>query len=195
MPMYGQSFSLADNNKNGLNSPTYGGGEAGEATRARGFLSYYEICTNIKNKGWQVSQNFNIFKLQNDQIIFNNIIHISFNMAITSSFTVMGFIFTCFFFFNQVIRDPKGRMGPYAYLRDQWVSFDDQSMIQHKSEYIRAMGLGGGMIWALDLDDFKNICNCEQYPLLRTINRVLRGRISMLRLSLFNRDNFYNYPV
>lgn len=43
MPMYGQSFSLADNNKNGLNSATYGGGEAGEATRARGFLSYYEV--------------------------------------------------------------------------------------------------------------------------------------------------------
>lgn len=48
-------------------------------------------------------------------------------------------------------------------------------MIRHKSEYVKAMGLGGGMIWALDLDDFKNICGCEEYPLLRTINRVLRG--------------------
>jgi chitinase len=27
---------------------------------------------------------------------------------------------------------------------------------------------------ALDLDDFKNVCGCEEYPLLRTINRVLR---------------------
>ena len=27
---------------------------------------------------------------------------------------------------------------------------------------------------ALDLDDFKNSCGCEEYPLLRTINRVLR---------------------
>ena len=43
MPMYGQSFSLADNNENGLNAPTYGGGEAGDGTRARGFLSYYEV--------------------------------------------------------------------------------------------------------------------------------------------------------
>lgn len=48
-------------------------------------------------------------------------------------------------------------------------------MIRHKAEYIKAMGLGGGMIWALDLDDFKNLCGCEEYPLLRTINRVLRN--------------------
>lgn len=73
------------------------------------------------------------------------------------------------------MKDRKGRIGPYAYLRDQWVSFDGIGMIRHKSEYIKAMGLGGGMIWALDLDDFRNICGCEEYPLLRTINRVLRG--------------------
>lgn len=127
MPMYGQSFSLADNSDHGLNAHTYGGGEAGEETRARGFLAYYEICSNVINKDWSV------------------------------------------------IRDKKGRIGPYAYLRDQWVSFDDIAMIRHKSEYVKAMGLGGGMIWALDLDDFKNICGCENYPLLRTINRVLRN--------------------
>ncbi|EDW76228.2 uncharacterized protein Dwil_GK14769 [Drosophila willistoni] len=127
MPMYGQSFSLAQASDHELKAPTYGGGEAGEATRARGFLSYYEICTYIRQRGWTV------------------------------------------------VRDGRGRMGPYAYLRDQWVSFDDAPMIRHKSEYVKAMGLGGAMIWALDLDDFKNDCGCESYPLLKTINRVLRG--------------------
>ncbi|KAH8272046.1 hypothetical protein KR026_004304, partial [Drosophila bipectinata] len=127
MPMYGQSFSLAQISDNQLNAPTYGGGEAGVATRARGFLSYYEICSYIRHRGWNV------------------------------------------------VRDPRGRMGPFAYSRDQWVSFDDAPMIRHKSEYVKAMGLGGAMIWALDLDDFKNDCDCESYPLLKTINRVLRG--------------------
>ncbi|EDW63456.2 uncharacterized protein Dvir_GJ13003 [Drosophila virilis] len=127
MPMYGQSFSLAQASDHQLNAPTYGGGEAGEATRARGFLAYYEICSYIQRRGWNV------------------------------------------------VRDARGRMGPYAFSRDQWVSFDDAPMIRHKSEYVRAMGLGGAMIWALDLDDFKNDCGCESYPLLKTINRVLRG--------------------
>ncbi|XP_058056417.1 probable chitinase 10 [Anopheles bellator] len=127
MPTYGQSFSLADVNDHDLNAKTYGGGEAGDQTRARGFLSYYEICANIRQKHWTV------------------------------------------------VRDRKGRMGPYAYKGDQWVSFDDQYMIRHKSEFIKAMGLGGAMIWALDLDDFRNLCDCEEYPLLRTINRVLRN--------------------
>ena len=27
-----------------------------------------------------------------------------------------------------------------AYAGDQWVSFDDISMVEHKSEYIKAMG-------------------------------------------------------
>lgn len=107
MPMYGQSFSLADKNKNGLNSPTYGGGEAGENTRARGFLAYYEICDKIKKEGWTV------------------------------------------------VRDRKGRIGPYAFKGDQWVGFDDQAMIHHKSEFVKYNDLGGAMIWALDLDDFK----------------------------------------
>lgn len=97
------------------------------STRARGFLSYYEICERIQKGGWSV------------------------------------------------VRDKKGRIGPYAYQKDQWVSFDDALMIRHKSEFVKAMNLGGAMIWALDLDDFKNYCGCEEYPLLRTINRVLRN--------------------
>ncbi|XP_076756261.1 putative chitinase 10 [Xylocopa sonorina] len=125
-PLYGQSFSLAERSQRGLNAPTYGGGEAGEATRARGFLSYYEICERTLKKGWTV------------------------------------------------VQDKKRRIGPYAYNGDQWVSFDDAKQIKLKAELIKDLGLGGGMVWALDLDDFKNRCGCEPSPLLRTMNRVLR---------------------
>jgi len=47
MPMYGQSFSLSSSKNHGLNAPSYGGGEAGDATRSRGFLSYYEVSARI----------------------------------------------------------------------------------------------------------------------------------------------------
>lgn len=43
MPLYGQSFSLADATNHELNSKSYGPGEAGEYTRAGGFLAFYEV--------------------------------------------------------------------------------------------------------------------------------------------------------
>ena len=75
-------------------------------------------------------------------------------------------------------RDSEGeveRMGPYATGGLQWVGFDDTKTIRQKSEFVLNNGFGGAMIWALDLDDFANRCGCENYPLLRTINRVLRN--------------------
>lgn len=44
MPLYGQSFQLAELSTNGLNARAPGPGQAGEFTRAAGFLAYYEVC-------------------------------------------------------------------------------------------------------------------------------------------------------
>lgn len=155
MPLYGQSFRLENKNNNGLNAKASGPGEAGEFTRAAGFLAYYEICDRIKNRGWTV------------------------------------------------VNDPKMRLGPYAYNNEQWVSFDDKDMIRHKSEYIRKMNLGGGMIWALDLDDFKNRCGGGKHPLLSTIRRVLGPAPTQAELAgpqlpqepvVVEEDEFVNQP-
>lgn len=43
MPMYGQGFTLADEKNHGLNAPAPRPAEAGEFTRAAGFLAYYEV--------------------------------------------------------------------------------------------------------------------------------------------------------
>ena len=59
---------------------------------------------------------------------------------------------------------------------NQWVSYDDQDMIRHKSEYVRRMGLGGAMVWALDLDDFRNVCGEGHYPLMNTIKEVMASQ-------------------
>lgn len=64
-------------------------------------------------------------------------------------------------------------MGPYAFKGSQWVSFDDKNMIRKKSQLVKTLNLGGGMIWALDLDDFKNHCGEGYHPLLSEIQNVL----------------------
>jgi len=46
-------------------------------------------------------------------------------------------------------------------------------MIEQKCNYVKEMGLGGGMVWALDLDDFRNLCGEGSYPLMNTMRRVL----------------------
>lgn len=50
VPFYGQSFSLMDNVGTSLGAPTYAGGEAGDETRARGFLSFYEVKLKLKKE-------------------------------------------------------------------------------------------------------------------------------------------------
>ncbi|KAK3893314.1 hypothetical protein Pcinc_002870 [Petrolisthes cinctipes] len=56
------------------------------------------------------------------------------------------------------VKDFTGKMGPYAYKQSQWVGYDDPEMVARKAEFIWQHGLAGGMVWALDLDDFKNMC-------------------------------------
>ena len=82
MPLYGQAFSLDSPSNHGLNAPARAKGQAGEFTRAAGFLAYYEICRGIKRGGWTV------------------------------------------------VKDPEGRMGPYAYKGNQWVGYDDVDTIR-----------------------------------------------------------------
>jgi len=126
MGTYGRTFTLVNKAKTGLNADASGPGAAGPSTSAKGFLSYYEICDFVKNKGW------------------------------TSEF----------------IDEIK---SPIAYKGDQWVGYDDPKSIAIKCQYIKDKGLGGGMIWALDLDDFTGSCGDGNYPLLTTINRILGG--------------------
>ena len=54
------------------------------------------------------------------------------------------------------------------------MNFDIIRSIAEKSEYVKKMNLGGAMIWSVETDDFKGKCG-EKYPLLKTINSVLRG--------------------
>jgi chitinase len=59
----------------------------------------------------------------------------------------------------------------YAYSGRQWVGYDNEATMNSKVDLVNSRSLGGVMLWALDLDDFKN-----SYPLLTAVNNRLRSR-------------------
>ncbi|XP_076759553.1 chitinase-3-like protein 1 isoform X1 [Xylocopa sonorina] len=74
-----------------------------------------------------------------------------------------------------IVRE-REQFVPYAFSGNQWVGYDDTTSVQEKANYVKSMGLGGMMMWSVDTDDFRGNCG-EKYPLLSTINRVLRGNV------------------
>lgn len=66
-------------------------------------------------------------------------------------------------------------IGAYAFLDNQWMTFDDIETMRFKSKYIRDSKLGGAMIWSLDHDDFRGICGEGKYPLLSALNQGLNN--------------------
>ncbi|BFZ21286.1 hypothetical protein BsWGS_24325 [Bradybaena similaris] len=66
---------------------------------------------------------------------------------------------------------------PYATWRNQWVGYDDVTSLKIKADtLINGMGLAGAFVWSVELDDFSGFCGAGKYPLLQTINDVIRPR-------------------
>ncbi|XP_067122331.1 endochitinase-like [Centruroides vittatus] len=63
---------------------------------------------------------------------------------------------------------------PYAYYEDQWIGYEDVDSIGIKMDFIKEHKYGGGMIWAIDMDDFQAVCG-EKNALLKVMNERLRG--------------------
>ena len=56
-------------------------------------------------------------------------------------------------------------LSPYGYSGNLWVGFEDPDSLELKVDFLKARGLRGAMFWAVDLDDFQNICGQAKYPL------------------------------
>lgn len=54
IPMYGNTFTLKNEDKHGLYDLTVGPGEAGMFTKYRGILAFYEICLRTQRDGFNI---------------------------------------------------------------------------------------------------------------------------------------------
>ncbi|KAF5293050.1 hypothetical protein FQR65_LT11042 [Abscondita terminalis] len=57
---------------------------------------------------------------------------------------------------------------PFAYDNDQWVGYDDVESVATKVDFAKNQGLGGLMLWSVDMDDPRGIAG-EKFPLTRAI--------------------------
>ncbi|ESO96695.1 hypothetical protein LOTGIDRAFT_143732 [Lottia gigantea] len=66
--------------------------------------------------------------------------------------------------------------SPYAFRGDQWVGYDDKASLEIKANYARDRDLGGAMLWSVETDDFTGSCGDGRYPLLKTVNNIIRNK-------------------
>ncbi|KAM4860796.1 chitotriosidase-1 [Thomomys bottae] len=85
---------------------------------------------------------------------------------------ILAYYEVCSWKMRQRIEEQK---VPYVSQDNQWVGFDDVQSFKAKVNYLKQKGLGGAMIWSLDLDDFSgSFCNQGRYPLIQTLRQELR---------------------
>jgi chitinase len=63
---------------------------------------------------------------------------------------------------------------PYAFRGSDWVGYENVRSVTEKANYINSQNLGGGMVWSLDGDDFRNVCGSGRFPLISTVRGILR---------------------
>ena len=86
------------------------------------------------------------------------------------------------------------QMVPYAYHDNQWIGYENEKSVALKVDYVKKHNLGGVMIWAVEMDDFRGICDAKRYPLLRVINDGLRA-VTIKNAKNNVQQSFRIYPI
>lgn len=74
---------------------------------------------------------------------------------------------------------------PYAYLNDQWASYEDWRSIGAKMRFIKEKQLNGALIWSIDADDFRGGCG-ESNSLTRVIVSLIGDTNALTTREPFN---------
>ena len=71
------------------------------------------------------------------------------------------------------LNEDEHRITAHLQLFDQWVGFDDELSLYLKTKYAIANNLSGIFLWSLNLDDYRNRCNWQPFPLVKAINKAI----------------------
>ncbi|XP_016067073.1 PREDICTED: chitinase-3-like protein 1 [Miniopterus natalensis] len=88
---------------------------------------------------------------------------------------ILAYYEICDFLRGATVHRLLDQQVPYATKGNQWVGYDDQESVKNKVQYLRNRQLGGAMVWALDLDDFRGtFCGRNlHFPLTGAIRDAL----------------------
>ena len=59
---------------------------------------------------------------------------------------------------NWTLERDEDLTGPYSFLGNKWIAFDDDTSLKIKAKYVLLRDLAGGGLMSVDADDIDNVC-------------------------------------